>query len=464
MDAVLIVDVAPDAGDAVAPLPDGQAPRPAWAMIFEGATSVDSVVTDDSGNAYVAIKFDPSVRLPAETLTSAGGLDGVVIKVSPSGEILWRRQIGGPGQDLISDLEVGDNDTLWAIGRFEQTVALPGVSLTSLGSTDVLLLSLSQTTGDVFTARGYGSSEADWGNVVTMDAQGRLALAGWFRDTLSLDDRLVAGGGGQWDGFLALMAPGAARPDWVRVMGGFGNDGIGRVAVAADGDIAVTGIQDGVTSFGCSTHTSTALSHAFVARYGRDGSCKFSKSYGRLGWNGAGGVAFAPSGDLVVTGAFEGPIDFGGGETVSHCAQVYCQDGFIVRLSPSGAYRWSHTWGDATGDDSVGSVAITADDQIYTVGSFLGTIDIGGNASPSAGGRDAVAVLLSATGQVLWTMRFASDGDDSLGMLALAPSALYLGGRLGGALATPSIPVITPATTGGGALLVRLERQEGATP
>ncbi len=151
-----------------------------------------------------------SLRLPDEMLASAGAIDGVIVKVSPSGQVLWRRPIGGPGTDLISDLVLADGGTVWGIGRFEQSLALPGVSLTSLGSSDVLLVSLSAATGDVLSARGFGGVEGDWGNAVGIDAAKRLVLGGWFRDQASLDDRLVAPDPMQSDGFLAVLPAGGA--------------------------------------------------------------------------------------------------------------------------------------------------------------------------------------------------------------------------------------------------------------
>lgn len=446
------------------PLPDGDTPQPSWARIFEGGnqTSATAIVIDGEGNVYVAFSFDGSIRVGDETLTAAGATDGLVVKVSPAGDVLWRTPVGGAGADALSDLALDPSGDVWAIGRFEQSLAVATPPLQSLGASDVLLLRLAGMTGEIVFARGFGGSGADWGHAVAVAGDGRLALAGWFRDRLSLDDRLVSTDSMNWNGFLAFMPPAAVRADWARVLGGFGQDGISTVAIAPDGDLAATGIHDGATSFGCGQHTSTALSHAFVVRYTPDGACRFSKSYGQLGWNGAGAATFSPAGDLVVTGAFEGPIDFGGGETTSNCGQTFfCRDAFIVRLGPGGEHLWSHAWGDGTGDDTAGGVAFTETGELFTVGTFHGTIDFAGQAMPTAGGSDGFAVLLSAGGGVRWSTSVGGAGDDTLVAVAVEPAGIYLAGRAGGPLTTPDVRLLTSASTGGG-LLVRLDRREGA--
>ncbi len=119
----------------------------------------------------------------------------------------------------------------------------------------------------------------------------------------------------------------AARQDKDHVLGGFGQDGVSHVATAGNGDIAVTGTQMD-RELRLRWRASTGC-RAFVVRYGPDGNCRFSKSYGQLGWNGAGGVAFAPWGGSRGGRRFRGTPRFGGGQTVSHCAQIACNDGFL---------------------------------------------------------------------------------------------------------------------------------------
>jgi hypothetical protein len=64
--------------------------------------------------------FDPGAI--SLEFTSAGGEDIFLQKLSPSGNVLWAKAIGGPNNDVANDIVVDGEQNVYATGRFEGTV------------------------------------------------------------------------------------------------------------------------------------------------------------------------------------------------------------------------------------------------------------------------------------------------------------------------------------------------------
>ncbi len=72
---------------------------------------------------------------------------------------------------------------------------------------------------------------------------------------------------------------------------------------------------------------------------------------------------------------------------------------------------WSQRFG-STGTDGGQRVAVDANGDVFVVGYFSGTVDLGGGGLVSAGGNDIFVAKYNAAGVHLWSKRFGSTGDD----------------------------------------------------
>jgi hypothetical protein len=118
---------------------------------------------------------------------------------------------------------------------------------------------------------------------------------------------------------------------WSRRFGGTSFDqGLG-VAVDGSGNVLVTGVFEGTVDFGGGPLTSAGIIDIFVAKYsGTDGSHVWSRRFGSTIFDEGLGVAVDGSGNVLVTGVFEGTVDFGGGPLTSAGGN----DIFLLRLRP----------------------------------------------------------------------------------------------------------------------------------
>jgi len=172
------------------------------------------------------------------------------------------------------------------------------------------------------------------------------------RNAVLSDGAALADGATQADGPALPDGPAvadAARPNagWPRRLGGAGCEWVGGVAVDRSGNVVVTGYFEGTVDFGGGPLTSAGFGDVFVASYSPAGAHRWSKRFGSSKSYGLGrGVAVDKSGNAVVTGDFEGTVGFGGAPLKSAGED----DTFVASFDPTGTHRWSKRFGSASSE------------------------------------------------------------------------------------------------------------------
>ncbi|MGK3989343.1 hypothetical protein WME99_40225 [Sorangium sp. So ce136] len=99
---------------------DPSCPQPAaWARGFgdSGTDDRTSIASDAAGNYYVTGSFQGTVDFGAGPLTSAGGQDVFLLKLDPSGALIWSKRFGTPHTEIGGAVTVdGNGDVLLAGG------------------------------------------------------------------------------------------------------------------------------------------------------------------------------------------------------------------------------------------------------------------------------------------------------------------------------------------------------------
>jgi hypothetical protein len=107
------------------------------------ADSGEAVAFDASGNVVVGGYFRGQTSFGGATLSAEGTQGDIfVAKYSSNGAHLWSRAFGGTGHDICSGVAVDGGGNVIAAGYFSNTITLDGESLTSAGAVESLLLKL----------------------------------------------------------------------------------------------------------------------------------------------------------------------------------------------------------------------------------------------------------------------------------------------------------------------------------
>ncbi len=332
-----------DSPGAECPAPNsGQNSSISWVSSFEEdlGTNLASVATDGN-DAYMT--------------TTSGGTR----KVGSDGGTVWSKPFG----NVVATSETGD---VVVSGSFAGTLTLDGTVVTSAGGTDVFVARL-DSDGNVERAVALGGSGDETVTSLVVDHAGRAVVSGPGLGTVALD---------------AADAP-AWRVDY---FGALGTD-------AAD-DVLVTGALVGSVDFGGGALTSAGGKDVFVVKLDETGAHQWSVRYGDAGTDQRGqAIASDFEGNVLVSGVFDGSIDFGTGAlTLPHCpSEAWCNDsGFVVKLDPTGTTLWSVARGPMR---SLPGLATTAQGNVVISGAEPG------DASPY---RIPILFALDPAGHSLW--------------------------------------------------------------
>ncbi len=159
---------------------------------------------------------------------------------------------------------------------------------------------------------------------------------------------------------------------WSKRFGDNGYQGGYGIGVDAAGNVLVTGQFNGTVDFGGGPHTGMGNTDIFVAKLDPNGNHLWSKRFGDTMIQRANTIAVDGAGNVLIAGDFEGAMDFGGGPLFS----VDPQDTFVAKFDPNGNHLWSRRFGDA-GQQRAAGAAVDAAGNLVVVGYFDGAIDFG---------------------------------------------------------------------------------------
>lgn len=270
-----------------------------------------------------------------------------------------------------------------------------------------------ETCGATWTKAFGGPLDEDLYDI-TVDGQGNIVVVGAFSGMADFGGGPLTTPNGNSDIIIAKYDS-QGNHLWSKQYGGTGIDRAQGVAVDAVGNVLVTGIFQGTVDFGAGPITSVVNSHdIFMLALTSTGSYLVSRTFGGNGGDDGTSVAFDAQGNAVVVGHITGPVDFGGGP-LNYSGN---DDGFVAKFSSLGLHLWSRSFGDASAQ-TVKDVAISAGGDVYIAGSFSGSADFGGGLNTSAGGSEGMLVKYSSSGTFVWSRVIGGNSNQNANSVAV---------------------------------------------
>ena len=390
-----------------------------WANSIPGNTDLypHDNVTDASGNVYNTgryrgtVDFDPSAGVAS--YTANGFTDAFIQKLDPSGNLLWVINLTGGSWEQIMGLTMDLSGNLYAFGYFSGTVDFdpgPGVvSLTSAGGNDVVIMKLTPS-GNLIWAKSFGAATSEDGLYVGCDLAGNIYCSGTFYSTVDFDPgpgAYTLAAVGNIDVYIAKFDP-SGNFVWARSFGTSGADYLDGMDVNGSGDVIVTGTFSGSGDFnpnaGVSTLTAISFTDIFLVKLNASGTHVWSSSIGGSGYDNSTDACFTYSGDILISGAFNGAIDVDPGPGVQTLTPTGF-DGYVLKLSAAGNFIWVRQF---NGYSIVPiRMEVNASDKIIIIGSYIGAVDLDpgpGLISVTSGNttQDSFVMGLDNTGLYEW--------------------------------------------------------------
>ena len=286
----------------------------AWA-VSAGASDHDlsaALALDNSGNVYITGKLVGQVVFGNTTLNGLGGADVFVAKLNSAGAWQWAVSAGGLGDDYGEALALNDSGNVYITGYFHSPTATFGsTTFTNSSSggffdTDVFVAKLTSAGAWQWAARTTGAGyEVSTG--LAVDGNDNLYLAGYFESPTAAFGTIALTNNGAYDAFVAKLDINGMW-QWAHNMGGHTYDGSNGVAVDSSGNVYVSGSFEGnPVSFGATILQSVGANDLFVAKLNPAGTWQWATSAGGSGRDGGVGVV-DPIGNVYVTGGFQGLV------------------------------------------------------------------------------------------------------------------------------------------------------------
>ncbi|MFN8179102.1 MAG: alpha/beta fold hydrolase [bacterium] len=360
------------------------------------------VAATADGGVLVTGGFSGTLDFGGGALTAAGDEDIFVLKLDSAGSHRWSRHYGGGPQTGAAGLGISATPGGGALvtGAFQGTINFGGGPLTSAGNYDIFVLKL-DAAGNHVWSRAYGSNdppgneEVGWG--VSATSGGGALVTGAFSGTVDFGGGPLTSAGVRNIFVLKLDASGSHV--WSH---GYGStrENLGvSVSTTPDQGALVTGVFSDAVDFGGGPVTGGGWYNAFVLKLDSAGNHVWSRGYGGADYNAGLHASAAPDGSALVTGYFQGTVDFGGGPLTSAGGD----DVFVMKLDGGGHHVWSRRYG-STGSDEAWGVSPSSDGSVYLTGYFYDTVDFGGGPLTSAGQGDVFVLKLVDTSPAIATI------------------------------------------------------------
>ena len=184
------------------------------------------------------------------------------------------------------------------------------------------------------------------------------------------------------------------------------NCGFG-IAVDGAGNIYTTGSYQNTATFGTIALSTSDSGNVFLAKQDSTGTFLWAKGTDSTGNSNAGSTSLAldGTGHIDITGFFAGTVDFDPGPGVQNLTAAGVRDVFVEQYDISGNLIWVKAIGGTDFDQGYG-VAVDSSSNVYTTGTFTGTVDFDpglGTFNLTSGTDQSIFVSkLSSTGQFVW--------------------------------------------------------------
>lgn len=319
-----------------------------------------------------------------------------------AGPIAWTRVFAGAAEQAGWHVATTDAGQIVVVGTMQSKVDFgTGGQIDSVSENDIFIAWLNSD-GKIARVRRFGETGGHLPIGMAVDSAGGVLLTGAMMGSIDFGGGLLDSQGGA-DAFIASFSPNGDYRFALRV-GNAAEQSGGQIALAEDGSILWSGTFEGDIDIAGIPLTSTGQSDLFVAKISADGKTTWARSLGGPGFDGDTSLVHLPSGQLLVSGFYEGAPDLGDG-ALPNTGMGNGQ--LLVAFDDDGTFSWSRGIAQDTG---YFPFALHVDEagSPWLIGACAGEVDLFGT-QVSAPQQGVALVKLGADGVPLATQVFAAD-------------------------------------------------------
>jgi hypothetical protein len=194
---------------------------------------------------------------------------------------------------------------------------------------------------------------------------------------------------------------------WTKSLNG-GSSASGKCITTDEfGNVYAAGVFGSTTDFDPSASVTNLTSNGgldvYIVKTNPQGDFIWAKNFGGSNDDIPSEIVISATGNVYMTGIFEGTADFNPDASVSNLIAVGQQDVFVVKLNANGQYQWAKSIGSTNNDEGNGIDIDDFNESVFVIGTFSLTIDLDPGVSTqtntSVGSTDIFMLKLNASGE-----------------------------------------------------------------
>lgn len=362
-----------------------------WVKSLGGTLSetVTDIKSDDNGNIYITggysgtVDFDPGAGMVNRT--SNGAIDLFLLKLDANGDFQWAYTNGSAQSEVAKGVAIDKFGAVHLLGYFRNTVdfdpSAATAELTSLGGADVFVAKLTSEGDFISVYHAAGSLDED-PTGIEIDLFNNVYVTGYFQGTTNFNvlggtQNLTSAGGND---IFVMKINANYSFNWVRQIGGPGNDVAFSMAIDKNDDILIGGYFFGTVDFdpGVDVDSKTSIggTDLLIVKLTNQGDYILGVAAGGVSDDQIWGIDTDDENNIFTTGFMRNTVDFdpsAATQDVTVTGGGVFADQFIWKLDVMGNYMFAEHLGG--GDNDHGFSVHSVGQYFYTTGYFNGTAD-----------------------------------------------------------------------------------------
>jgi hypothetical protein len=322
-----------------------------WSVTW-GGTGMEmaySMVIGNSDNVIIVGRFDGTADFdPGAGIvnhTSAGSDDCFLMCLNSSGSYIWADTWGGVGSDYCTGVHATSTGLVFATGYFDGTIDLDptaGVLNRTSNGSDDSFLSQFDSSGNWNWSQTWGGTGQDDARCVTASSVGIIYVGGSYEYTVDFDPGPGTASytsNGDEDAFLTTFNTMGSFTGALAWGGASGQDYVYAVCLNESSSyLYVTGIFSGTCDLdpgtGTDNRTAVGLFDIYISRFDLNPAFQLTRTIGGTSMEmGRDIQVHAGTGNVFISGAYAGTVDFDPGSGTDNHTAVQITDYFVTRLN-----------------------------------------------------------------------------------------------------------------------------------
>lgn len=371
-----------------------------------GSDYPTNIAVDGEGNTYMTGQFAGKAFFDVTEIQSTGAENMFLAKFDAEGKAVWVSQGGGQKHDEGRSVKIDGDGNVYVTGYFQGSATFGATALESSGDLDMFLAKYSAS-GDLLWVKKAGGEGYDRGYALDLDADGNVYVVGQFTRLAFFNASTVVYAGDVTTGTFLVKYNASGDVIYARNSTGVSYSEGNALVVTGTGESFISGSFSETMKFGTTTLEAQGDLDLFIAKYNADGTLAWAKREGNTGTEANRGMSLDPSGNVYVTGFFNGTTTIGSTTFVS----AGDRDIFLAKYNTAGDNLWTIKAG-GPGRDRSYAVNHDASGNLYLTGDFMGSFSIGSNTLVASGDAEIFVAKVSAAGDVSWSKKAGGIGED----------------------------------------------------